>query len=57
MTAHSHDFVEHHYVLDGEYESHRRSYPAGTYRVIPKGLEHGPFRCEHGATVFVMWEH
>lgn len=56
MPAHSHVFVEHHYVISGEYESQGERFPAGSYRVIPKHEDHGPFRSEQGAEVLVMWE-
>jgi anti-sigma factor ChrR (cupin superfamily) len=55
MGSHSHLSVEHHYVLEGEYESEGSRFPAGTYRVIPKGKEHGPFHSANGATVLVLW--
>jgi hypothetical protein len=55
MGSHAHLFVEHHYVLAGEYESDGNKFPAGSYRVIPKGKEHGPFRSPKGATVLVLW--
>ncbi len=55
MSSHSHLFVEHHYVLEGEYESQGKRFPGGSYRVIPKHADHGPFRSANGATVFVFW--
>lgn len=56
MAPHSHIFVEHHYVLDGEYESEGKRFGAGFYRVIPRHQNHGPFRSEKGALLFVFWE-
>ena len=56
MPAHSHIYVEHHYVLSGEYESQGKRFPAGSYRVIPKHEDHGPFRSTQGAEVLVIWE-
>ena len=53
---HSHVFVEHHYVLEGEYESTGKRYRTGSYRMIPKHSDHGPFRSETGAMVLVVWE-
>ena len=55
MDSHSHRFTELHYVLEGQIESHEQKYPAGTFRVIPKGVDHGPFRSKTGATVLVIW--
>jgi quercetin dioxygenase-like cupin family protein len=55
MQSHSHLFVEHHYVLEGEYESQGKRFPAGSYRVIPRQADHGPFRSADGATVLVLW--
>jgi anti-sigma factor ChrR (cupin superfamily) len=56
MPAHSHIYVEHHYVISGEYDSQGERFPAGTYRVIPKHVDHGPFRSTQGAEVLIMWE-
>lgn len=53
---HSHVFVEHHYILEGEYESMGKRYRAGSYRMIPKHSDHGPFRSETGAMLLVIWE-
>lgn len=55
MESHSHRFTELHYVLEGEVESQGQKYPAGTFRVIPKEVEHGPFTAATGATVLVIW--
>lgn len=56
MDSHSHVSVEHHYVLEGEYESGGAAFPAGSYKVIPSGTTHGPFRSATGALVLVFWE-
>lgn len=55
MDSHSHRFTELHYVLEGQVESQGQKYPAGTFRVIPKEVEHGPFGSETGAIVLVIW--
>jgi anti-sigma factor ChrR (cupin superfamily) len=55
MNAHAHVFTEMHYVLEGEYESQGNIYPAGTFRLIPKETNHGPFKTRIGATILVMW--
>ena len=55
MGSHSHRFTELHYVLDGEIESQGKTYAAGTFRVIPESVEHGPFSSKAGATVLVIW--
>ena len=55
MNSHSHRFTELHYVLEGQVESQGQRYPAGTFRVIPKAAEHGPFSSETGAIVLVVW--
>ena len=55
MDSHSHRFTELHYVLEGQVESQGRTYPSGTFRVIPKEVEHGPFTAETGAVVLVIW--
>lgn len=56
MSAHSHVYAEHHFVLEGAYESQGRRFPEGTYRVIPKHTDHGPFTSANGALVLVLWE-
>lgn len=56
MPGHSHMFVEHHYVLEGEYESLDNRYRAGHYRMIPDHTNHGPFRSTSGALVLVVWQ-
>ncbi len=55
MDSHSHRYTELHYVLEGEYESQGKVFPAGTYRVIPKEVQHGPFSSEKGATILITW--
>ena len=55
MDGHSHRFTELHYVMEGQIESQGQKYPAGTFRVIPKAVEHGPFGSETGAIVLVVW--
>ncbi|MCK4462294.1 MAG: cupin domain-containing protein [candidate division Zixibacteria bacterium] len=55
MDAHSHIHTELHYVLEGEYESKGETYRSGTFRVIPKGVEHGPFASKTGAIILVTW--
>ena len=55
MDTHSHRFTELHYVLEGQVESQGQKYTAGTFRVIPKGVDHGPFSSETGAVVLVIW--
>jgi len=55
MASHSHRFTELHYVLDGEIESEGKTYAAGTFRVVPESVEHGPFRSKSGAIVLVIW--
>jgi anti-sigma factor ChrR (cupin superfamily) len=56
MASHSHIYAEHHYVLNGEYESQGERFLPGTYRVIPKHMNHGPFRSTTGAELLVVWE-
>jgi anti-sigma factor ChrR (cupin superfamily) len=56
MAGHSHVFAEHHYVLEGEYESVGKRYSAGYYRMIPEHTNHGPFRSDTGAVLLIVWE-
>jgi anti-sigma factor ChrR (cupin superfamily) len=56
MSAHSHTTVEQHFVLEGEYESQGRLFGVGSYRLIPRESNHGPFSTKSGAIVMVMWD-
>ena len=56
MASHSHMYTEHHYVLSGEYESQGERFPPGTYRFIPKHMNHGTFCSSTGAELLVVWE-
>ncbi|HHE46649.1 MAG TPA: hypothetical protein ENL08_02955 [Bacteroidetes bacterium] len=55
MEEHTHIFTELHYVLEGEYQSQNKVYPAGSFRMIPKHTDHGPFTTIKGATILVSW--
>jgi len=55
MNSHSHSHTELHYVLEGEYGSQGETYPSGTFRIIPKEVDHGPFTTKTGATIMVIW--
>jgi anti-sigma factor ChrR (cupin superfamily) len=55
MDRHSHRYTELHYVLEGSYESDGEVFPTGTFRMIPKEVEHGPFATKRGATILVVW--
>jgi anti-sigma factor ChrR (cupin superfamily) len=55
MERHSHRFTELHYVIEGGYESGDKIHPAGTFRMIPKEVEHGPFATGKGAIILVIW--
>jgi len=56
MTPHSHIVTEQHFVLDGEYSSNGKLYPAGSYQIFSPGDEHGPFESENGALILVIWD-
>ncbi len=55
MGSHSHLHTELHYVLQGEYESMGEIYSIGTFRIIPKSVEHGPFQSKTGAKILVIY--
>ncbi len=55
MEAHSHRYTELHYVLKGEYESDGDVFSEGTFRIVPKEVEHGPFISRQGATILIIW--
>ncbi|MBZ0265391.1 cupin domain-containing protein [bacterium] len=44
-----------HYVLEGEYHSGRETFTEGTFRMIPKHSNHGPFATDKGAIILVIW--
>ena len=56
MDEHSHISAEHHYLLEGEYEMKGEIFRAGHYHFIPEHANHGPFRSDTGALLFVIWE-
>jgi len=56
MEGHSHNSLEQHFVIEGEYESEGKVYKAGTYRLIPKHETHGPFTSSKGAVILVIWD-
>lgn len=56
MAPHSHITVEQDFVLEGEYQSKGKNYPAGSYQIFWPGDEHGPFESKNGALVLVIWD-
>ena len=57
MESHTHIYDEQHIVLEGEYESEGKVFPAGTYRLIPAHKDHGPFSSKMGALILVIWDY
>jgi len=55
MDKHTHTHTELHYVLEGEYESQGKVCTTGTFRIIPKEVDHGPFNTKTGATIMIVW--
>jgi len=55
MEAHSHLNTELHFILEGQYESQGREFPAGTLCIIPKEVQHGGYSTKSGATILVTW--
>jgi anti-sigma factor ChrR (cupin superfamily) len=55
MDLHYHRYTELHYVMEGEYESGEKVYSSGTFRIIPKEVEHGPFTTKTGAIILIVW--
>lgn len=55
MDSHSHTHTELHYVLEGEYRSQGETYSSGTFRIIPREVEHGPFTSKKGVTMMIVW--
>jgi anti-sigma factor ChrR (cupin superfamily) len=56
MKAHTHIFSEHHFVLEGEYETGGEEHGPGTFQYIPAHTNHGPYSSRDGAVVLVIWE-
>ncbi len=56
MPPHSHITVEQDFVIEGEYKSNGKVYPAGSYQIFSPGDEHGPFESEKGALILVIWD-
>lgn len=56
MAPHSHVSTEQHFVLNGEYTSNGKVYPAGSYQIFFAHEDHGPFKSEKGALVLVIWD-
>ena len=56
MEAHSHTTVEQHYVLEGEYRSQGKVFPAGSYQFIPRETNHGPFTVGPSTVILVIWD-
>ena len=56
MDSHAHVYAEHHYVLEGQYESRGKRFPEGSYRMIPQHTNHGPFASANGTLILVVWE-
>ncbi len=56
MESHSHTCLEHHFVLEGEYEAEGEEHGPGTYQCIPAHTDHGPFSSRNGAVILVIWE-
>ena len=56
MEAHSHTTVEQHYILEGEYEIQGKAFVAGSYQLIPRKTDHGPFATKSGAVILVIWD-
>lgn len=55
MDLHYHRYTELHYVMEGEYESGDKVFSSGTFRIIPKEIEHGPFTTKTGAVILIVW--
>jgi len=56
MAPHSHITSEQNFVLEGEYFSNGKSFPAGSYQIFSHGDEHGPFESKKGALILVVWD-
>ena len=56
MESHSHITTEQHLTIRGKYESEGKVYSSGKYRLIPAGVDHGPFESKTGAVILVIWD-
>ncbi len=56
MDTHAHTSNEHHFLLEGGYETGGKEYGPGTYHFIPAHTDHGPYTSRDGAIALVIWE-
>jgi anti-sigma factor ChrR (cupin superfamily) len=56
IVPHTHLGAVQHYVLEGEYETQGRSFPAGAYRLLPKDVEVTPISTRNGATILMIYD-
>jgi anti-sigma factor ChrR (cupin superfamily) len=55
VPSHQHEGYEHVYVLSGEQQDERGTYPAGTFVVNPPGTSHRVWSPQ-GCLVLVVWQ-
>jgi ChrR Cupin-like domain len=56
ISPHSHLGAVQHFVLEGEYASRDKTFPAGMFRLIPPHADMPPISTEQGATVLMIYE-
>jgi hypothetical protein len=56
IVPHTHLAEVQHYVLEGEYESDGKAFPAGTYRLLPKNANLPPISTKNGVVVLMIYD-
>lgn len=56
IGGHTNTIDEQQLVLEGEFQSNGKTYRQGSYRFIPRGNSHNPWKSDKGAVLFVTWE-
>jgi len=56
VGGHTNTTSEQQLVLEGEIQSGEKTFGRGSYRFIPQGSSHDPWKYDKGAVVFVTWD-
>jgi hypothetical protein len=56
IVPHSHLAAVQHYVLEGEYETERETFRAGTYRLLPKDADVGTISTQKGVIILMIYD-
>ena len=56
VGGHTNTASEQQLVLEGKIQSGEKTFGRGSYRFIPQGSSHDPWKSDKGAVVFVTWD-